>query len=910
MTKQQSLERTKELVEKFNNFPEKDKSRFNEEQTKSYFIRPLFEALGWDFSDPGEVSPEENITGKRADYEFKINGIPKMYVEAKAIKVDLDLEIHARQAINYAWNKGVSWAVLTDFESIKIFNAQGQSKLLSDKLVFEIKVADYESDLERLWLLSKESFLENGLDKYAEKYGKKIKKQTVNESLFGDLREAREILTKSFKNWNEELKNNQETLEEGVQRILDRIIFIRVLEDRGIEPPTLKEILHQRDTLGANAQLFPLLVKKFRELDQIYNSNLFTVHACEKWEEYDDSLKRVINLLYGSTVYEYDFSKIPADVLGGVYESYLSYIAQKPVEIDAEGASGKFFKAEDKKELKQKSRKKRKEQGIYYTPKFIVDYIVENTLGKKLAEAKNMVDLKNIKILDTACGSGSFLTKALKTMNEKYKDFGNPGDQYTKAEILKSNIYGVDLDTQAVELAKLNLLIEALDKKAKLPDLTGNIRVGNSLISGAEAELKKYFGPSWRDKHPFNWQEEFEEVFKNGGFDVIIGNPPWGANIDKEAEYFGEKYPNSTKSHKDIYKIFIDKAIGLLKDEGLLGFIVPNTFLYQPRYEDVKAVVNKYENFVINLGEKVFNNVELPCSILIIIKKVGGNKSVLDLTKEKRENLAHKIWQINENSAVAQNKIINTVKKNTGMTFDEVFLMKDAGINYQAVKVGKGEKGKSKLSQLLFYEGKKENAEDKEYWKGSHINRYFILEKTNYFVRTNYKDFKLENERVILNREFFKMTPKLIWRQTASSIIASVDEIGVWFGRSIIGAILKEKFENKVDLYYALAIFNSKYIDYLYHQRVLEIGKVFPQVKLKYLRDLPFVVASKQQQKQISEKAKTMIRLNVDLQKTPENSDKWSAIKKEIGKTDKEIDEKVYKLYGLTEEEIKIIVGK
>jgi len=614
MINQKGLQNIKELVKKFSSLSEREKNQFNEEQTKSYFIRPLFEALSWNFTDPTEVSLEQNITGKRADYEFKINNIPKVYIEAKSIKTDLDLEQHARQAVNYAWNKGVSWAVLTNFEGIKVFNAQAQSKFILDKLVFEIKMADYESDFERLWLLSKESFVENGLDKYAEKYGKKIKKQTVNESLFGGLRDAREILTKSFKSWNDELKQskNQEVLEEGVQRILDRIIFIRVLEDRGVEPPMLKEILRQRKEFGTNTQLFSLLIKKFRELDEIYNSNLFAVHTCEKWEEYDDKLKQAINLFYGDGICEYDFSQISADILGGVYESYLSYIAQKPIEIDTEGTSGKIFKTADKKELKYKSRKKRKEQGIYYTPKFIVDYIIENILGKKLAEVKNIIDLKKIKILDSACGSGSFLTCAMKAMNNKYKEFKNPGNQYTKAEILLSNIYGVDLDTQAVELAKLNLLIEALDKKARLPDLTSNIRIGNSLISGSESELKKYFGQSWREKHPFNWQEEFSEVFKNGGFDVIIGNPPWGANIDKELEYFSDIYPNSTKSYKDIYKIFIDKAISLLKEGGLLGFIVPNTFLYQPRYEDIKTIINQYENFVINLGEKVFDNVELP----------------------------------------------------------------------------------------------------------------------------------------------------------------------------------------------------------------------------------------------------------------------------------------------------------
>ena len=622
MDKQQIKEKIKELITRYEKLSDSEIRKYNEQQTKDHFIRPLFEALGWNFQD--DVWSETDVHGKRVDYAFLIGGITKFFIEAKSLKTDLDLETHAKQAINYAWNKGVSWAVLTDFESVKVFNAMADSRNLLDKLVFEISHKDFISDFERLGMLSKESFQKNVLEEYAVKHGKKLKKLTVDEKLYNDLREARKELTEGFSVWNKGI--DKEVLEEGVQRIIERLMFIRVLEDKELEDSVLIPILREWEK-NKNIQLFSKLIVKFRELDDIYNSNLFEEHACEKWEEYSVKWDKIFPLLYGSSVYGYDFKVIPADILGGVYESYLSYIAQNPIEIDKKGKDGKLFEVESKKDIKVKSRKKRKEQGIYYTPKFIVDYIVKNTLGEKLKEAKSVNDLKQIKVLDPACGSGSFLTRALEAINDKYKDFGNPGNQYTKTEILMSNIYGVDLDPQAVEFAKLNLLIDALDKKAKLPDLTGNIRVGNSLISGNEDELKKYFGSNYRDKKPFNWEEEFSGVFAlfnkggAGGFDVIIGNPPWGANIDKDAEYLGEKYPNSTQKHKDIYKIFIDKAISLLKEDGMLGFIIPNTFLYQPRYEDIKEIINRYENYVINLGEKIFKNVQLPSCVLILKKK-------------------------------------------------------------------------------------------------------------------------------------------------------------------------------------------------------------------------------------------------------------------------------------------------
>ena len=588
------------LVEKYDKLKTEHKIKnYNEAQTRNDFIDPLFGFLGWDMRNiqNQEVTTEEGISGKRVDLAFRINGIPKFFLEAKSMKTDLDVESYARQAINYSWNKGVTWAVLTDFESIKVFNAQTESKLLRDKMVFEIPCREFVSDFDRLWLLSKESFEKNALDIYAEKYGKKSKKMTVNEKLFSDLRKAREMLTKSFHLWNKNV--DQELLDEGVQRILDRLVFIRVLEDRKLEEPILRPLTRDQKN---NQELFHSLIGKFRELDEVYNSNLFKKHTCEKWENYDlDDFKKVIELLYGNEMAEYDFKEIPADILGGVYESYLGYIAQNPIK---EGfKKGKLSDVDNKKEIKTKSREKRKEHGIFYTPKFIVDYIVKNTLGEKLKEIKSVHELNNLKILDPACGSGSFLTKALETLNEKYKEFNYDGDQNTKSQILTGNIYGVDLDSQAVEIAKLNLLIDALDKKSKLPDLTKNVREGNSLIFGKEEELKKYFGKDWRDKKPFNWEEEFPEVFAQGGFDVIIGNPPWVTLLQEEigeemVNYFKDNYIVAEGFKLNLFPMFVEKSLKLLKDNGIMSFIIPNRILDTPSYKQLMKEI--IDNFRIN----------------------------------------------------------------------------------------------------------------------------------------------------------------------------------------------------------------------------------------------------------------------------------------------------------------------
>jgi type I restriction-modification system DNA methylase subunit len=902
------------LVEKYDRLKKENKIKdYNEAQTRNEFIEPLFEILGWDMrnlNNEREVITEENISGKRIDLAFRINGISKFFLEAKSMKSDLDVEDYTKQAIRYSWNKGITYAVLTDFESIKIFNAQAESKLLLDKLIFEIPCHEYISDFERLWLLSKESFSKNALDTYSEKHGKKLKKLTVNEKLLLDFKTGREMLTESFSRWNRSI--DEETLDEGVQRILDRLVFIRVLEDRELEDPILRPLVRdwENDKIdrSGNKQFFHLLIDKFRELDGLYNSNLFTKHACEDWEEYDDAVKDVINLLYGNDVYAYDFKHIPADILGGVYESYLGYIGQNP--INEGHKKGKLFDLDDKNEIKIKSRQKRKEHGIYYTPRFIVDYIVKNTLGEKLKEIGSMAELKKIRVLDPACGSGSFLTRALEEINNKYKDFGNPGKQDTKTEIVSSNIYGVDLDAQATELAKLNLLIDTLDEKAKLPSIK-NVRVGNSLISGDEKKLKKYFGKNWQEKKPFNWEKEFPEVFAQGGFDVITGNPPWGANIDDDLQFYAEKYPNSTKEKKDIYKIFIEKSISLLNPNGVLGFIIPNSFLYQPSYEDVKNLINQYNNLAINLGEKIFKNVTVPCCILILNKQKNPSNMTIDFVKEERVLLPNKLLSLNLEIEKGKDKYREDIIKKTDLNFGDVFELKDAGIQYHRSGIGLSNKGGSDLYERIFCKDVENKfKESKETYYGKLMQRYYISNKTDELFNLNYKDVLNKNESVSFTKNAFEQNQKIIWRQTAPTIFATLDEEKRWFRNTIQCGWVKDEYKSKVDLVYSLAIFNSSYMNYVYRQKVLETGRIFPQVKIKYLQMLPFIIGTNNQQKALVLNAKKMLELNKQIQKIPENSDKWNSIKAEISKTDKEIDQKVYELYGLTEEEIKIIEGE
>ena len=509
------MEKIRKLVERYEKLTDSEKKKYNEQQTKDHFIRPLFEALGWDFEQ--DVWPETDVSGKRVDYAVKINGVTKFYIEAKAISVNLDEERWAEQAISYSWHKSVPWVILTDFEAIKIYNTEWDEPNVQSCQYIEIPYSQYLAD-ERLWWLSRESFEKGILDAEAEKAGRRPKK-IIDRQLAEDLVRWRNSLFDNLKVYNRGIEEKK--IAEYVQTILDRLIFIRTLEDRGIEDVILQPLARDWSEKGKNNQLLLDINKIFRRIDRDYNSGLFKEGPCdhlvEKIEAEDQVLAEIINELYhtkGKGI-RYNFADIPSDVFGSMYEQYLGYIQKE----DAE--AGK--------------KSKRKSQGIYYTPRYIVEYIVQHTLGEILKE-KKPEEIKNLKILDPACGSGSFLISAYQALLDYWQkhNLGKPAIGQTKQlqkiaeefkkrkgvelsapekmRILLNNIHGVDLDEEAVEIARLNLLLKMVGQKGKLPKLESNICVGNSLISGTPKELEKYFGQDWPAKKPFNWQKNFPKL--------------------------------------------------------------------------------------------------------------------------------------------------------------------------------------------------------------------------------------------------------------------------------------------------------------------------------------------------------------------------------------------------------------
>ncbi|MBA7507537.1 hypothetical protein ES706_06256 [subsurface metagenome] len=925
-TKEEAHREIGKLVAKYRRLDGKAIRRYGEANTRRNFIEPLFRALGWDISNREEVTEEESISRKRVDYAFRLRGIPKFFLEAKSLKTDLNRPEYARQAINYAYHKGTTWAVLTDFEGLKVFNAEWKEPIVSRSLFFELSYDQYLSRFDWLWLLSRQAFEQNLLDQKALELFKKTKKTPVGQQLFSDLVSWRRLLDKYLSAYNK--KYPSQLIDESVQRILDRLIFIRTCEDRETEPPILRPLLREWQN-GAHKNLVQELKHIWRDFDQGYDSRLFMLHLADELECDPTPFAEVIEGLYATKdrSIEYDFNAIDADVLGGIYEQYLEHLikrAGKEIEVIPE-------------------RGKRKARGIYYTPKFVVRYIVENTLRPTL-EGKPLSEAREIKILDPACGSGSFLVEALDYLerhwrqqkwlprsslegNVKQKDFF---DYLARVQFLTQNLYGVDLDAQAVEIAQLNLLLKALNQRQRLPDLVNNIRHGNSLISGTEEELKGYFGDAWREKKPFNWEQEFKDIMADGGFDVVIGNPPYGDLLTEQEKnfLFATGFTSGGKTN-DVFRFFVERGLQLLKENGLLGMILPNSYLTGIKYEGFRncvlqnaAIVSLINFGVVRVFEQgVFN------SILILRRttdeRARKSNKVTFLRPATHEN--HDISGF-QKQIIKQSKLTSSDWIVTGLllakimssseyaSLDQFCDSKDAGINYQRIRVGWMSRAESRLRKDILYDGPRRHESDIAYLKGIDIDRYQIRGDRLYkrWLRHNYNDFIKENETVAFNKSFFEAPAKIITRQTGDSIIGTVDTQQWYTGRSLHCTIPKSNCQ--LALKYILGLLNSKLMTYIYQQMSLEKGRAQAQVKLNKVRKLPIRCidfdnpTEKKMHDDLVALVDKMLELNkrvAPIRNTPCNE--RDELLREINYTDNEIDNLVYDLYGLTEEERKIV---
>jgi len=683
------------LIEKFSEHKDSYRSaKYNETQLRREFLDPFFEALGWDvFNKQGhaetykEVIHEDAVkvkgkTGdstKAPDYSFRVGGQRKFFVEAKKPAIYLKDNIDpAYQVRRYGWSAGLSLSILTDFEEFAVYDTSIKPKPTDAASVARIFYCTYDEYEKHIpWIISifsKDAILKGSFDQFAKESKGKKGTTTVDKEFLKEIESWRLDLAKNIS-----LKNNIDTrsLNYSVGVTIDRILFLRICEDRGIEP------YEQLGNIAAKENIYEQLKQLYHKADQKYNSGLFhfekekdrTTHPDELTPSLiieDKVLKGILKKLYYPDS-PYEFSVIGADILGNVYEQFLGKVIR---------LSGKSAKVEEKPEVK-------KAGGVFYTPRYIVEYIVENTLGEKL---KNMTpkDVAGespqhpapLRVLDPACGSGSFLIFAYQHLLDWHRNWYSANSpekqkksvfksaqgewQLTTAEkkkILVNNVFGVDIDAQAVEVTKLNLLLKVLENESAetlesqlsmfheraLPDLEHNIKCGNSLIgsdfysysNSTKANQQNLFESMNEDEkekvNVFDWEAEWPEIMQGDkkGFDVVIGNPPYvrqevlGPAFKNYAQQTFETYAGTA----DLYVYFIEKSLSVLKDKGVYSIIVANKWL-RANYGDAlrKFLKKKRIHEIIDFGDlPVFQNAT---TYPLIIKASNEKPKDFDAVKQ------------------------------------------------------------------------------------------------------------------------------------------------------------------------------------------------------------------------------------------------------------------------------------
>jgi type I restriction-modification system DNA methylase subunit len=525
-------EKLEKLIAKFEADREHHLSRdYPEAQARIDFITPLFEILGWDVrNDAGLphharevlVETSEAETLGKPDYSFRLNGQTKFFVEAKAPAEPLDAARHILQAKGYAWNtRQVFFVILTDFEEFRFYDAsiQPDERKPDEGLLLQLRYTDYLTQAEKLWEFSRDRVAAGSLDAMLPRDRRTQRLRIpVDEAFLDEMTGWREDLARNvFKN-NPGLTAKQ--LNEVVQRLLDRIVFIRIAEDRRIiEKRQLADAVEEWRARGGKFPIFDWLNDLFHRINEDFNGEIFKPHLSETIKIDSEVLARIIERLYPPRS-PYRFDVIGVELLGSIYERYLGKTIRP---------TAKTVRVEEKPEV-------RKAGGVYYTPKYIVDYIVKHTVGKVI-EGKTPKQIEKIRILDPACGSGSFLIGAFQYLIDYHVRYltehpkeahvhplfpdlikGENGEPrlsvVRKARILRNNLFGIDIDPQAVEITMMSLYLKALEgersqlppKHALLPELKYNIVCGNSLIGPDIYDQGTLFGDEERERiNAFDW---------------------------------------------------------------------------------------------------------------------------------------------------------------------------------------------------------------------------------------------------------------------------------------------------------------------------------------------------------------------------------------------------------------------
>lgn len=932
------------------------------------------------------------IDGQKADgvigfFDINEKDDVRAVIELKGPTISLDqrqkrsgdTRTPVEQAFNYApkYGKNCQWVIVSNYKEIRLY----RSNDMTEYEVFFLENLKDDLEFQKfVYILSFEALV-GTTDKKAkalelsEEYQKN--QIEIEKKFYNEYRNIRLHIFENIKENNPEI--NENLLLEKVQKLLDRFLFICFCEDKGLlEKDFFNTILKKGKDFGSIFDIFKVFCNWInlgnpKENIAHFNGGLFKNDDVLNSLNIDD---KVFEELKKISDYDFD-SDLNVNILGHIFEQSISDIEELKKSISGE-------------EFDQK-KSKRKKDGIFYTPQYITKYIVENSiknwlddkrkeLGEddlpKLNEKDYIFDIakknytknyrkhiefwqqyreavRNIKVIDPACGSGAFLITAFefllnynKYLDDKIFDLVGTSDLFSDRtkEILQNNIFGVDLNKESVEITKLSLWLKTADKNKTLASLENNIKCGNSLIDD----------PEIAGDLAFDWEKEFPEVFANGGFDIIVGNPPYvsAEYISEIDKTFYEKNYYSAYGRQNLYIIFYEKAINLLKENGNLGFITPYTILKNMYYKEIR--------------EYILNNTSILEIIdfkgITVFQDAGVDSIILLLKKEKRieydikyinniKAFETQIYDINyfKNSQITEKEDLSILFSKNENLLNKILDHKD---NLKLKEIIDFKQGIITGGNKNFLVSEKLNNCEKVL-TGTDFNRYKLFDSNQYII---YDIEKLHRPR---KREIFESKEKILLRQTGAFPICMLDTNQYFTLDTVHNGILKQENFN---IKYILSLLNSKFIKFIYENLINESGKIFAQVKIIYVDELPIKNIPLEKQQPFIEKADKMLSLNrelqdlsqkfqrmllrkFDLEKLSTKLQEWYlldfsdfikelkrlkvklslsqeseweeyfleekskaiAIDSEIKNTDKEIDSMVYKLYDLTDEEIKII---
>ena len=981
-------------------------SKSKEEEFQGEFLNDIFSfILGAVNKSSGndewnlQRESKTRIDGQKADGVigfFDVNGKDdvRAVIELKGPTISLDqrqkrsgdTRTPVEQAFNYApkYGKNCQWVIVSNYKEIRLY----RSNDMTEYEVFFLENLKDDLEFQKfIYILSFEALVGTANKKakaleLSEEYQKN--QIEIEKKFYNEYRNIRLHIFENMKENNPETDEN--TLLEKVQKLLDRFLFICFCEDKGLlEKDFFNTILKKGKDFGSIFDIFKVFCNWInlgnpKENISHFNGGLFKNDDVLNSLNIDD---KVFEELKKISDYDFD-SDLNVNILGHIFEQSISDIEELKKSISGE-------------EFDQK-KSKRKKDGIFYTPQYITKYIVENSiknwlddkrkeLGEddlpKLNEKDYIFDIakknytknyrkhiefwqqyreavRNIKIIDPACGSGAFLITAFefllnynKYLDDKIFDLVGTSDLFSDRtkEILQNNIFGVDLNRESVEITKLSLWLKTADKNKTLASLENNIKCGNSLIDD----------PEIAGDLAFNWEKEFPEIFANGGFDIVVGNPPYGVNFDDKTKKYLLEFDKLVPDY-EIYIYFISLYRKILKNNGYLSYIFPNTFLstlFGKKYrENLFNTITVKE--IIDLSN---DNTFVDASVRTIIfsfKNILENSDIKFLkTRDKtfysfKDYLKNEVMENIENiaSLFFQNKkekeIISKIKNNQKLA--DFFEVSQGLIPYDKYR-GHDE---YTIKNRIWHSNVKKDETYKKELKGEDVKQYLLNWNNELWI--SYGEWLAAPRE----RKFFVNKRILIREITKDKLFSCYTEEEFYNTPSLINVINEKDI---LELKYILTIINSKLLGWYHNKTSPKANKgLFPKILVNDVRNLPLVNIPLEKQQPFIEKADKMLFLNKELQDLSqkfqrmllrkfdleklstklqewylldfsdfikelkrlkvklslsqeseweeyflEEKSKAIAVDSEIKNTDKEIDYMVYRLYDLTDEEIKII---